>query len=82
MLDQETLLLKSPGLNLSKAPQFGLRPRFIVTTDRIQEIDMAVERYQRCQVPVPQEWWDERAELLRWLVESRPGLVAARELHI
>ncbi len=45
-------------------PPLGLRPKFIVTESRIQEIKEAIERYIAVNYAIPAEWIEEYNELV------------------
>lgn len=70
-----------PGLQEFKTPPLGLRPRSVVATQRIEEIDAAIERYKTAGKEVPRDWWAERDELLRWLVKHRPAQICVHSLY-
>lgn len=46
------------------APPLGLIPRFIVDEHRLAEIDRAILRYAIAYMDIPQEWRDERDEIV------------------
>lgn len=48
-------------------PPLGLRPRWIATGQRAEEIVAAITRYNDAKKEVPKEWREELAELNRWL---------------
>jgi hypothetical protein len=50
-----------------KAPPLGLRPRFIVSENRLCEITSAMTRYAEASKPIPAEWTKELDELSAWL---------------
>jgi hypothetical protein len=59
-------------------PPLGLRPRFIVLEDRLQEIRQAIERYMQYnkdeayeKFPIPHEWIEEYDEIVEKLNEMR-----------
>ncbi len=41
-------------------PPLGLRPRWVVLKHRLQEIDEAIQRYNKVSKPVPEDWIKER----------------------
>jgi hypothetical protein len=50
-----------------KAPPLGLRPRFIVSENRLREITSAMTRYAEASKPIPSDWTKELDELSAWL---------------
>lgn len=50
-------------------PPLGLKPRWIATQDRAQEVVNAMERYWDAGKSIPQEWHDELKELNKWLAD-------------
>lgn len=57
------------------APPLGLRPRFVVVLNRIDEVSLAIARYETAGMEVPEHWRNEHAEHMRWLLEYHPHLV-------
>ena len=55
-----------------KPPPLGCRPRFIVAEQRLTELDEALERYIAAGLDLPEEWLEERTELLEWLRGREP----------
>lgn len=49
---------------MAKIPPLGLTPRFIVDEQRLREIDQAFLRYAIAEKEIPQEWRDERDEIV------------------
>lgn len=47
-------------------PPIGLRPFYIVVSERIQEINDAIIRYIKAGYQIPKEWTDERHDLIAW----------------
>jgi len=47
-------------------PPIGLKPRFIVTEERLEEVKEAIERYIENGFKVPAEWIEEYNDLLEW----------------
>lgn len=50
-----------------EAPPIGLRPRWVVAEERIQEIKEACNRYYNSNTEVPREWLEELHELLAYI---------------
>ena len=48
-------------------PPLGLRPRFIATEQRIQEIKEACQRYREADYIIPTEWLTELCDLKQYL---------------
>lgn len=65
-------------------PPLGLTPRYLVDEIRLEAIEKAIERYNVAGYEVPQDWLDERKEILdRWgqlLPEVYPYVKDLREL--
>lgn len=55
----------------NQKPPIGIRPRWLVSAERLDEINEAMKRYTLCHKEIPQEWLDERKELLDWLNEFK-----------
>lgn len=49
----------------ARKPPIGLRPRFVVESERLQEISEAVNRYVKAGFDVPEEWLDEWEEIAK-----------------
>lgn len=62
---------------VTKAPPLGLRPRWIATQDRAQEIVNAMTRYIAVDKPIPEEWTEELAVLNEWLADEGYNTYAA-----
>jgi hypothetical protein len=62
-------------------PPLGLIPRFIVTEQRLDEIDAAMQRYRDAHMEIPAEWSEEREELLVWLYNWRRESDESQEDH-
>lgn len=58
----------------SLKPPLGLTPRYLWDETRLKEIDGAMLRYAIAQKEIPQEWHDERTEIVMRLNEfyNRP----------
>jgi hypothetical protein len=54
-------------------PPMGLRPRFIVVGERIEEIKQAIARYKEAGLDVPEHWTQELDDLTRVVVQVSPG---------
>jgi hypothetical protein len=52
-------------------PPIGLRPRWFVAEQRVQEIKAAMNRYIDASEPIPSEWLEELHELLTYLRNRR-----------
>ncbi len=63
------------GPTVPVKPPLGLRPKFVCSELRIEEIRAAVERYQGADVAVPRAWYDELRELTqdRWMKKPDTG---------
>lgn len=54
-------------MSTADRPPLGLRPRYVVVPERIQEISDAIQRYAFACLPIPSEWLEELGELSGWL---------------
>lgn len=50
--------------NMNKKPPLGIRPRFLITEERIDEIVAAMHRYEEENMTIPLNWFSELKELL------------------
>lgn len=49
---------------MSEAPPLGLLSRFLLDEQRLASIDAAMLRYAIARMDIPQEWYDERTEIV------------------
>lgn len=66
--DKERTVVAGPPE--SKAPPLGLRPRWIATQDRAQEIVNAMTRYNLAAKEYPDSWTEEPKVLNEWLEDE------------
>lgn len=45
-------------------PPAGVTPRFIVQEDRLDNLDAAIRRYLEARCLIPEEWVEERNEII------------------
>jgi len=55
------------GVQPVAKPPIGLRPRWVVTENRLKEITAAMRRYREANKEIPLAWFEEMADIIMWL---------------
>ena len=67
----EAIEESEPDPDENKKPPLGIMPRELWEERRIREILAAMKRYEKENVPIPQEWARELRDLItNWIVEK------------
>lgn len=48
-------------------PPAGVAPRCLVMEDRLDKLDAAIRRYLEARCVIPEEWVEERNEIIKYL---------------